>query len=147
MSRMKDITTEALLRERESSWGDPVITHRRIAQVWSTLLAGKLIKPIEAHEVAACMSGMKLVRNSINPGDPDSLDDADAYNEISRRCYNSYAPAASGTVPAEDDFPCCSQSEEWFEVPLPGFAQSSASPRFGALVRGKLVDQDEGPNE
>lgn len=135
MSKMKDLATEELLRERESSWGDPVITHRRIAQVWSVLLAGKLVEPIEAHEVAACMSGMKLVRNSINPYDPDSLDDADAYNEISRRCYNSYAAAAPSTVPAEERWVegatvlgAASLGENWLEPNLPGLEH--LEPRF-----------------
>lgn len=35
--------------------------------------------------------------------------------------------------PEEDDFPCCSQGEEWFEVPLPGFGHAIA------------YQQDEGP--
>ena len=46
--------------------------------------------------------------------------------------------------------------ENWFEVPLPGFGTGPASPvvpnenediRFGHLIPGKIVDQDEGPDE
>ena len=172
MSRMKDIATEALIEERGKDWGDPVITHTQIAKVWSGLLHRKLIADIEPHEVASMMSGLKLVRHGINPHNPDSLDDSDAYNEINRRCIQAQSPEELllqaieafempeeddfpccsqveewFEMPEEDDFPCCSQGEEWFEVPLPGFGQGSASPGFGALIRGTLVDRDEGPDE
>ena len=140
MSRMKDIATEALLEERGKDWGDPVITHTQIAKVWSGLLHRKLIADIESHEVASMMSGLKLVRHGINPHNPDSLDDSDAYNEINRRCIQ--ARQRLGSPPSvveprsdEDDFPCCSQDGEWLEVPLPGFGHAIAHRR------------DEGPDE
>ena len=152
MSRMKDIATEALLEERGKDWGDPVITHTQIAKVWSGLLHRKLIADIEPHEVASMMSGMKLVRHGINPNNPDSLDDSDAYNEINRLCVQAQNPGelllrainvyemsedywAKEEPPEEDDFPCCSQDGEWFEVPLPEFGH--------AIVHRR----DEGPNE
>lgn len=133
MSRMKDIATEALLEERGKDWGDPVITHTQTAKVWSGLLHRKLIADIEPHEVASMMSGLKLVRHGINPHNPDSLDDSDAYNEINRRCIQAQNPGE--LLPAEDDFPRCSQGEEWFDVPLPGFKHTVTYQR------------DEGPNE
>ena len=159
MSRMKDIATEALLEERGKDWGDPVITHTQIAKVWSGLLHRKLIADLEPHEVASMMSGLKLVRHGINPHNPDSLDDSDAYNEINRLCVQTEQtlqkvtdswfeehPAlavyrlpddywAKEEPPEEDDFPCCSQGEEWFEIQLPGFGHAIAHRR------------DEGPNE
>ena len=154
MSRMKDIATEALLDERGKDWGDPVATHEAIALVWTGLLRRKLIKDIEPHEVATMMSGLKLVRHTINPDNPDSLDDSDAYTEINRRCVRAQNPGepllqainvyempedywAKEELPEDDDFPCCSQGEGWFAVPLPGFGQGPASPGF--------VNQDESP--
>ena len=140
MSRMKDIATEALLDERGKDWGDPVATHEAIALVWTGLLRRKLIKDIEPHEVATMMSGLKLVRHTINPDNPDSLDDSDAYNEINRRCVQSeqsrkkivdnwYAenPAMQEyqlpeVTPDEDkELGVATMGENWLEMPLPGF--------------------------
>lgn len=151
MSKMKDIATEALLEERGKDWGDPVITHTQIAKVWSGLLYRKLIADLEPHEVANMMSGLKLVRHGINPHNPDSLDDSDAYNEISRQCIQAQNTPeerllqaieafempedswATEEPPEEDDFPCCSQDGEWFEVPLPGFSLRDESPKKDLL--------------
>ena len=140
MSRMKDIATEALLEERGKDWGDPVITHTQIAKVWSGLLHRKLIADIEPHEVASMMSGLKLVRHGINPDNPDSLDDSDAYNEINRRCIQARQRLVSPLFAVElrsdeDDFQWHSQDENWVEVPLPGLKDTNTYRR------------DEGPNE
>ena len=51
-----------------------------------------------------------------------------------------FPPFMPEATAVENDFTCCSHGEEWFEVPLPEFG-----PGFGALKRGKLVDQDESP--
>lgn len=77
---MSDSTNE-LLEQRESNWGHPVDTHARIAQVWSGILGYE----VTAHQVTLCMTGLKMVRASINPDDPDSLDDAAGYVEIGKR--------------------------------------------------------------
>ena len=140
MSRMKDIATEALLEERGKDWGNPIITHTQIAKVWSGLLHRKLIADIEPHEVASMMSGLKLVRHGINPDNPDSLDDSDAYNEINRRCIQARQRLGSPLFAVElrsdeNDSPCCSQGEDWVEVPLPGLKYTNTYRR------------DEGPNE
>ena len=66
MSKKRD----AILQEREKQWGDAVLTHSRIAQVWSGILG----QDISAHQVALCMVGLKLVRAEINPDDPDGDD-------------------------------------------------------------------------
>lgn len=71
-------STSALLQQRAAHWGDPVTTHIQIAEVWSGIL-GRSVTP---HQVALCMTGLKLVRASINPYDPDSLDDAQGYVRI-----------------------------------------------------------------
>lgn len=72
--------TEALLAERGSSWGDATKTHIRIAQAWSAILDTE----VSALEVALCMAALKLVRCSINPDDPDSLDDLIGYGRIAQ---------------------------------------------------------------
>ena len=151
MSRMKDIATEALLEERGKDWGDPVITHTQIAKVWSGLLHRKLIADIEPHEVASMMSGLKLVRHGINPHNPDSLDDSDAYNEINRRCVQARQRLVSPLFAVElrsdeddeigiawvenDEIGVAAMEEDWIEVPLPGFKHTNTYRR------------DEGPNE
>ena len=68
----------ALLEQRGNQWGDAVGTHVRIAQVWSGIL-GHEVQPVQ---VALMMEGLKLVRASINPSDPDSFDDAQGYSRI-----------------------------------------------------------------
>ena len=135
MSRMKDIATEALLEERGKDWGAPVITHAQIAKVWSGLLHRKLIADLEPHEVASMMSGLKLVRHGINPDNPDSLDDSDAYNEINRLCVQARQRLGSPRFVAElrsdedEEIGAVATVEEtWVEVPLPGFGTGPAAP-------------------
>ena len=74
---------DALLEERGKSWGNASATHARIAQVWS----GILDHPVTAGQVALCMTGLKLVRGSINPDDPDSFDDGQGYLSIAKDIY------------------------------------------------------------
>ena len=141
MSRMKDIATEALLKERGKDWGDPVITHTQIAKVWSGLLHRKLTADIEPHEVASMMSGLKLVRHGINPDNPDSLDDSDAYNEINRLCVQARQRLVSPLFAVElrsdedEEIGGVTVDENWVEVPLPGLKYTNTYRR------------DEGPDE
>ena len=74
---------DALLEQRGSSWGNAASTHSRIAQVWS----GILDTEVTAGQVALCMTGLKLVRASVNPGDPDSFDDGHGYLTIAEDIY------------------------------------------------------------
>ena len=135
MSRMKDIATEALLEERGKDWGDPVITHTQLAKVWSGLLHRKLIADLEPHEVASMMSGLKLVRHGINPDNPDSLDDSDAYNEINRLCVQARQRLASPLFVVElrsdedEEIGVATRGENWLDVPLPGFGLRDESPK------------------
>ena len=73
----------ALLEQRGSSWGNAASTHSRIAQVWS----GILDTEVTAGQVALCMAGLKLVRASVNPDDPDSFDDGHGYLTIGEEIY------------------------------------------------------------
>lgn len=77
--------TGALLKQRAAHWGDPVTTHIRIAQVWSGILGVE----VSAQQVADCMVGLKLVRDSLNPDDPDSLKDAAGYTRIGQMIQGS----------------------------------------------------------
>ena len=77
---MPDNERDAILQEREKQWGDAVDTHVRIADVWSAIIDYD-IKP---HQVALMMAGLKLVRASINPTDPDSVKDARGYLGIAQ---------------------------------------------------------------
>ncbi len=72
---------DQLIEERAKSWGDPVATHARIAQVWSGIFG----REVTALQVSLCMEGLKLIRAEINPDDPDSFDDAQGYSKISAK--------------------------------------------------------------
>ena len=74
---------DALLEERGRNWGGAATTHARIAQVWS----GILDTEVTAGQVALMMTGLKLVRASINPADPDSFDDGHGYLSIAEDIY------------------------------------------------------------
>lgn len=74
---------DALLEKRGESWGNASATHARIAQVWS----GILDTNVTPGQVALCMAGLKLVRGSINPDDPDSFDDGQGYLSIAKDIY------------------------------------------------------------
>ena len=77
---MPDNERDAILQEREKQWGDAVSTHVRIAAVWSAIID----YDIRPHQVALMMAGLKLVRASINPVDPDSVKDARGYLGIAQ---------------------------------------------------------------
>ncbi len=74
---MNDSVTD-ILEEREKQYGDMVVSHARIAEVWS----GIINHPVTAHQVALCMAGLKLVRASNAPDHEDSYLDAHGYVEI-----------------------------------------------------------------
>ena len=75
-----------ILEQREKQWGDPFITHGRIGEVW-TAIAKDILKEgavIDAYHVALFMVGLKLIRATINPSDPDSLDGLNGYSELAQ---------------------------------------------------------------
>ena len=95
-----------LLEQRGNQWGDAIGTHVRIAQVWTGILDHK----VEPVQVALMMEGLKLVRASINPDDPDSFHDAQGYNRIAeliaghRGSLSEEKPAPTEADPACDCF-------------------------------------------
>ena len=128
-----------LLKQRGNQWGDAIGTHVRIAQVWSGILGHE----VQAVEVALMMEGLKLVRASINPDDPDSFDDAQGYSRIAeliaghRDSLNEEKPApAVFTTVAATDATCvlCQHPES---------AHRDANGTLGAC----LAITREGPND
>lgn len=77
---MTAIDDVPILVERRKQWGDPTTTHERIADVWTGILGHH----IDAVQVALMMAGLKLVRASINPAEPDSYDDGHGYLTIAQ---------------------------------------------------------------
>ena len=73
--------TEELLAQRGAVYGDAINTHERIAAVWT----GILNREVNAHEVALCMTGLKLVRSSCSPNHEDNLEDVLGYATIAQR--------------------------------------------------------------
>ncbi len=72
---------DALLNERHKTYGDPVLIHARIAEVWSGICG----HDIDPRTVPLMMAGLKLVRAQSAPGHADSLDDTLGYVEIARK--------------------------------------------------------------
>ena len=98
---MDDDKTGELLQQRAAHWGDPVLTHARIAEVWS----GILDHEVTPHQVALCMVGLKLVRAAINPDDADSLEDAAGYVRIGQLILDGAAAHAFELAMAKADEP------------------------------------------
>lgn len=66
---------------RKRSHGDPLETHRRIAEVWNGMLmaAGKLSAPLDAHDAATLMEGLKIARRYGGVFNADDYVDAAGY--------------------------------------------------------------------
>jgi hypothetical protein len=76
-----ELLTEStkLLYDRGLQYGDPTANHIRIAQLWSAYLGYR----IEPHEVAICMSLVKISRIAEQSTHRDSYADALSYLAIS----------------------------------------------------------------
>lgn len=81
MKKVASASTEELLEQRGTIYGDAVETHERIAEVWSAITCAT----ISGHQVALMMAGLKLIRASNSPSHQDSYDDLLGYTEIARR--------------------------------------------------------------
>lgn len=80
------MNVEEVLEERGAVYGDMLVTHQRIADVWSGIIGAH----VTAHDVALCMVGLKLVRASCAPGHMDSYLDAEGYTHIARTIASSW---------------------------------------------------------
>jgi hypothetical protein len=77
----EEILQEALRltsTDRQKNYGEPVINHQRIADIWTVLL-GVDVTP---SQVALCMVGVKLARLVETPTHMDSFVDMAAYASI-----------------------------------------------------------------
>ena len=61
--------------DRQKNYGEPLVNHQRIADIWSVLL-GVEVTP---SQVALCMVGVNLARLVETPDHLDSFIDAAAY--------------------------------------------------------------------
>ena len=64
--------------DRNKNYGDPLVNHQRIANIWSVLL-GIEVTP---SQVALCLVGVKLARLVETPDHLDSFVDGAAYFAI-----------------------------------------------------------------
>ena len=68
--------------ERNRDYGDKVINHGNIAKLWSAYLD----VPITGHDVAICMTLLKIARAKFGDPKPDTYIDASAYMSIAGEC-------------------------------------------------------------
>ena len=126
-------STDKLLEQRSQSWGDPIETHERIAQVWSAILNVK----VPAVQVALMMEGLKIVRAAINPEDPDSFKDAQGYSRIGQMIMGHDEPARLKR-----------EADEQFAFLQRKHRQTMMNAKDVAALREKLIggNKPESPN-
>jgi hypothetical protein len=61
--------------DRQKNYGEPLVNHQRIADIWTVLLGFE----VTPSQVALCMVGVKLARLVETPDHLDSFVDAAAY--------------------------------------------------------------------
>jgi hypothetical protein len=74
--------TTDILDERGKDYGDPVVNHARIAELWTAYLG----HDVTAHQVAICFILAKISRLAQSPGHLDSYVDIDGYARIAAMC-------------------------------------------------------------
>lgn len=82
--KASDITkraAELVDGDRAEAYGDMLAMHQGIAAVWTGILAaaGKLGAPLDAHDVANMMEGMKIARRYGGPFHADNYVDGAGY--------------------------------------------------------------------
>lgn len=88
MTKASDIATKAaelVGGDRAASHGDKYLNHWNIAQVWNGILraAGKLNgEPLDAHDVANMMEGMKIARRYTGAFNVDDYIDGAGYAAV-----------------------------------------------------------------
>lgn len=92
----------AVVGEREHAHGDMLANHLRIAAVWNGILeaAGKLGEPLDAHDVANLMEGLKIARRYTGAFDPDDYLDGAGYAAISGEIRTRMAAPPTEVLPA-----------------------------------------------
>lgn len=83
-----DAAANAVLKDRQSSYGPPENSFQAIAQLWAVYLDARLqrhddgtltLRPLESHDVAAMLVLLKVARIAINPQHTDSWIDVAGY--------------------------------------------------------------------
>lgn len=89
-------TREDFLKQAESlingprakEYGPAKLNHQRIADIWSILLAKKLVADITPEDVVACMVGLKLARLAEDIHKDDSWVDIIGYAALGGEIIN-----------------------------------------------------------
>ena len=87
---------ELVSGDRARLHGDMVENHQKIADVWNGILAaaGKLpLKPLDAHDVANMMEGMKIARRYSGVYNRDDYVDGAGYSAVAGAIRESGDPA------------------------------------------------------
>ena len=73
---------ELISGPRAKTYGDKVVNHGNIAKLWSAYLD----VPLTGHDVAICMTLLKIARAKFGDPKPDTYIDASAYMSIAGEC-------------------------------------------------------------
>jgi len=79
---------ELITGPRANDYGDKVINHGNIGKLWSAYLG----VPITAHDVAICMTLLKIARAKFGNPTPDTYIDGAAYMAIAGECRKLEEP-------------------------------------------------------
>lgn len=88
MAKAKDIAAKAAKLvggDRAKAYQDPLDGYAKVAAVWNGILAaaGKAgAEPIDAHDAATMMEGLKIARRYIGPHNQDNYIDAAGYAAV-----------------------------------------------------------------
>ena len=85
MNKTKEYLEEAVELvggQRHVDYGDKKENHNNIAKLWDAYLDVK----IDAHDVAICMTLLKIARAKFGDPKPDTYIDASAYMSIAGEC-------------------------------------------------------------
>lgn len=99
-AELLSMAASAVGGDRARTHGDPLENHRRIADVWNGILmaAGKLSAPLDAHDAATLMEGLKIARRYSGVVNADDYVDAAGYaglaGEIRTRLNSAEAEPA-----------------------------------------------------
>ena len=74
--------------DRHKDYGDKTENHKNISKLWSAYLG----VPITAHDVAICMTLLKIARAKFGNPTPDTYIDGSAYMAIAGECRKLEKP-------------------------------------------------------
>lgn len=79
-----DSASELVCGERAKQHGDIKENHEKIAAIWNGILAasGKIAKPLDAHDAANMMEGLKIARRYTGKFNLDDYVDGAGYSAL-----------------------------------------------------------------